>query len=485
MTESRPMHATSTTVVRVSFSPRPIPHASQARCGRLAATARGALLGAAMLLVFGCDRTETPPSTHGAASAAPPTNRVDIPDSVRQNLGITFAKVEYRDVARTLRVPGRFELLPSARREYRSPLPGRVELLVMQYERVEPGTPLYRIDSAPWRDLTEQIAATQAKVQSMGPLREAHRLHEQALTEKVALWRTRLEQLEEIRAAGGGSAAQFTEARATLNATQAELADVMEKDAMLEAQQKQAEAELRSLRSRREQLLRSAACTTGPRPAEASPDVDAALTICAIASGVVESVGMTQGGLAEEGGLVLTTVQPEQIRFRARALQSDLGRLRDGLPARIAPPQGGSIPLDQSMTGSLRLSLTADPDERTVDLVVRPEALAPWARAGVSATLEVTLEGGEEELAIPLAAVVRDGVTPVIFRRDPKNPDKVIRMEADLGVSDGRWVTILSGVREGDEIVLGGNYQLMLATSGSAPKGGHFHADGTWHEGDH
>jgi hypothetical protein len=57
-------------------------------------------------------------------------------------------------------------------------------------------------------------------------------------------------------------------------------------------------------------------------------------------------------------------------------------------------------------------------------------------------------------------------------------------MEADLGLSDGRWVEIKSGVKEGDEIVLGGNYQLMLATSGNVAKGGHFHSDGTFHEGE-
>ena len=55
---------------------------------------------------------------------AAPTNRIDVPASVRQNLGITFAKVERRRVASTIRVPGRFELLPSARREYRATLPG-------------------------------------------------------------------------------------------------------------------------------------------------------------------------------------------------------------------------------------------------------------------------------------------------------------------------------------------------------------------------
>ena len=37
----------------------------------------------------------------------------------------------------------------------------------------------------------------------------------------------------------------------------------------------------------------------------------------------------------------------------------------------------------------------------------------------------------------------------------------------------------------GDEIVLDGGFQLMLATSGTIQQGGHFHADGTYHEGEH
>ena len=88
-----------------------------------------------------------------------------------------------------------------------------------------------------------------------------------------------------------------------------------------------------------------------------------------------------------------------------------------------------------------------------------------------------------EELAIPLACVARDGTRAVIFRRDPKDANAAIRMEADLGVDDGRWVVIKSGVAEGDEIVDDGVYQLMVATSGSITKGGHFHSDGSFHEG--
>ena len=88
------------------------------------------------------------------------------------------------------------------------------------------------------------------------------------------------------------------------------------------------------------------------------------------------------------------------------------------------------------------------------------------------------------ELAVPLAAVQRDGLTPVIFRRVPDNPNQVMRLEADLGRDDGRWVELLSGVAEDDEIVLDGGFQLMLSSSGSIQKGGHFHADGTFHEGE-
>jgi len=443
-----------------------------------------AIVLAAAAVLAGCsgDDTHAPtapaPSAGTAASGAAPTNRVDIPEAVRRNLGMTFAKVESRNVARTLRVPGRFELLPTAGREYRAPLAGRVELLVAQYQRVEKGTPLFRIDAPGWRGLAEEILAAEAKVASMPPIRAAHRVHEKSLAEKVELWKARLAQLDGLRAAGGGSAAQFTEARATLNATQADLAEVMEKDALLEAEEKEAQARLRALEARRAAILAGAAC---------SADGADGLTVCALAAGVVEHIDITQGGLAAESGEIVHIVQPELIRFRARALQGDLARLRDGLAVRIAAPSADpAAATADAIPGILALAATADPDGRTIDLIVTPSAAAEWARAGIAASLEVTLEGGATELAVPLNAVVRDGATPIVFRRDPKNADKAIRLEADLGTDDGRWIAILSGVKEGDEIVVAGNFQLMLATSdGGAAKGGHFHSDGTFHAEDH
>ncbi|MCE2885145.1 MAG: hypothetical protein LW806_09640 [Planctomycetaceae bacterium] len=438
-----------------------------------------------LALPFACSRSDDGAGTTAAPKEEPQaiTNRVDIPAAVRQNLGITFAKVESRDVAATFRLPGSFELLPTARREYCAPLAGRVELRVDEASRVDAGAVLYELDAPDWRTLAEEIAATEAKVASMVPLREAHRVHEESLARKVELWKARLVELDAIRAAGGGNAREINDARATLVATEAELAEIMEKDAALDAEQKMSEASLRALRSRREALLRGVGGTASP---------EGALVVRAAEASTVASIHPANGALVEMGGEVVGTVRGEMLRVRARLLQSDLARVRDGMGVRVVAAAGGDAVTGDArapLSGTLRIAPIADATTRTADVLVELDpaevARSGWARAGVAAQVEVTTAGGREELSVPAGAIVRDGTVFVIFRRDPANPDKVIRLEADLGVSDGRWTVVQSGVKLGDEIVVGGNYQLMLATSGSAPKGGHFHSDGTYHEGDH
>ncbi len=448
--------------------------------------------------------------------AAPLSNRVDAPENVRRNLGITFAKVESRPVAQTIRVPGQFELQPEARREYRTMLDGRVELLVKQFDTVEAGKPLYRLASPLWRDHQEKLNDAEAAIQraegraaSIPSLMDAHGKHEESLRQSVALWEKRVEQLEQTRATGVVSADEFTVASNSLGMQRAQLAEAVEKQAELNAQKAETQTELVASKARFRLLLATASTLLGIDeqvllrpcdPSQVSPEsvhhhegpasepapywreIDE-VEIRASLAGVIESVPLTNGAWASTGTLVLTCVDPNRLRFRAMGMQSDLGRLKSGLPARIVPPKGGTIDLQDTMEATLTLGLSADAQERTVELIAVPTRLAAWARPGVAAHLEVITAGGQNELSIPLSSVIQDGLSKVIFRRDPKDPDKVIRMDADLGVNDGRWVAVQSGLRDGDEVVLDGVYQLMIATSGSVQKGGHFHPDGTFHEG--
>lgn len=494
---------------------------SLSRRARRAALLHGTL-AVALLVTTACRNGDAPEARRtgapGPEPAAAPTNRIDIPPAVRANLGITFVKVEPRRIEQTLRVPGRFELEPTARREYRTMLPGQVELLVEQFDRVETGTPLYRIDSLAWRDMQQSLTEAESairrlttKLDSFATLRAAHERHEESLRESVRVWTERVTQLEALRDAGGGRASEIAEARSMLASFGAELANVQEKEVELEASQLETAAELDAAKARRRYLLDAAAAILDlPVKALTEPVMEEGgerlqgdehserprwstidrVEVRAAEPGVVEQIHLTSGGWADERSTVMSVVRPDRLRFHASGLQSDLGVLRDGLEARIVPPTptstGRAVPLHESMSGTLRVGLAGDAADRTIDLYVAPEQLAAWARPGVAAQLEIVTDStATPQLAIPLAAVQRDGLTPVIFRRAPDNPDKAIRMEADLGENDGRWVALLSGVREGDEVVLDGAFQLMLATSGSMSKGGHFHPDGTFHEGDH
>ncbi|MGD9790804.1 MAG: efflux RND transporter periplasmic adaptor subunit [Phycisphaerales bacterium] len=462
------------------------------------------------LAPLGCEKKAEEAPTAGASNNAPaPTNRVDINPAVRQNLGITFAKVESRNVARTLRVPGRFELLPTAKREYRAAASGTVELLVQQYQAVAAGTPLYRLDSPRWREMQKELAdaeasvkLAQAGVDSIGPLLAAHENHHTEIQKAVDLWTARVTTLDQLQSAGGARGDEVAQAKAAMASSRSELAETLEKEAELLARKAETAAQLDAAKSRLAFLYEAAATLVGVSAADlrspSSSDANTprwrtinAIEIRALTPGVVDSVQVVSGGVIDQHAHIISTVQPDQVRFRAVGLQSDLPRLADGQQASVVAAQAmkAADPSDATsrFTGTLTLAPTADSERRTLELILAPAAgtTAPlWAKAGVSAFLEIVTSGsGSNELAVPLKCVARDGTAAIIFRRDPADPNKAIRMEADLGLDDGRWVVIKSGVAEGNEIVLDGVYQLMVATSGSITKGGHFHPDGTFHEG--
>lgn len=391
------------------------------------------------------------------------TNRIEIPATVRSNLGITFAKVERRQVSDTLRVPGSFELKPLAKHEYRLSLPGHVRFEIDQFAEVKPGSLLYRFQSPEWLELQSRID-------------QAVAAHNQATLKSTALD----DRLDALEKAGFMRADLKTEA-STLHA------ELIGRKAELDAALTRAMNIVNAYGSPKDNTL-SADDLLGPVQLEGRsvPRYRSIswIEVKAIGPGIVESLAITDGSFVDGTTLVLTTIDPTQVRFRALGLQSDLVKLRKAPAANIVPHQGSGGDLNDSLPAELTIGLDADPGQRTIPLYANLREQRPWTRPGVSAFLEVvTATTGGPALAIPRSAVVKDGIIHVFFKRDPLDPNKAIRIEADLGLDDGRWVEIKSDLGLNDEVVLEGAYELKLSSSqnGTSQKGGHFHADGTYH----
>ena len=445
-------------------------------------------------LVVACQQEAAAPSGGAQNHEPPKTNRIAVPESVRKNLGISFAKVERRAVAATMRLPGAFELLPHGRTELRTPLPGRITVLVRPLQAVQPGEVLFTLDSPEWRrqqrelgELESGLVVIETNLQAMTPLLAACEQHERSLQNARTTLQQYVGNLEGTQQQVGGQAQRLAEVRVQLAQTEAQVAEASEKHTQTQTRITELEANLQAQRERLQLALEAAAATVGVPSAQLQGSEGwrklAKIEVRAGTGGIVETIPLATGAFVDAHSLVLTTVDPSAVRCRARALQSDLGRLRDGLPTRITAP--GSDP-SASVPATLQLGTAGDPLQRTIDVFALPTATAPFVRPGTTAFVEITMLGGPEPtLAIPRSAVLQDGLSRVFFRRDPNDPDLVIRLEADLGVDDGRWIEVKSGLKDGDEVVTTGAYELVLASSGQATKGGHFHADGSFHAEDH
>lgn len=419
----------------------------------------------------------------GSASAMPEDAfRVEISSLRRQTLGITFANVERRNVEGTFRIPGSFEATPEARYEYRIPLAGTIEVLVERYDEVEAGRPLFRYHSPAWLELRGAISAAESAVDTAITATALAIARVDEAENRLALTN---ERLARSKKAGFENADLAAEARAI----ESSLPPLRAEHAHASSVQRSREREFQDA------LARAAAITGIPSESLAKESKTATvptrdyrtldwIEVRAAAPGVVASVEAPRSGFVDADRLVLTTLDPNRVTFRGRMLQRDASSLEGEVDARLHAV-GSITERPPGEPARAFAGLEADPRARTVDIVARPETVRPWMRPGIAAELElVTESSGGPALAIPRAALVRDGIDLVFFRRDPDDSNRAFRVEADLGATDGTWIVVHSGVALGDEIVLDGAYELVLALASTSakPKGGHMHADGTFHE---
>jgi len=463
---------------------------------------------------------------------APVTNRIDIPPEVRQNLGITFAKVERRAVASTLRYPGTFELDPAARRVHGALLAGEVIAKVAINDTVKVGDLLATIRSPQASEMAKELTSANAAITEANgnidvltakiPEAEAemaaamanaelsekelaaHRLQTKAAKETTEFWQSRIKELAEQREKGLAVADQLAEAKAKFreaNEREYELAtgETLIKvgkarhlnDADIATKRRgQIDHQLKALRelhtaaiAKRDAELKHVAAVMQVENLTPEAMLQGVIEVKAASAGIVTQA-VNSGQWVSAGETVATVMEPSALRLRFQVPVSDLARVESASASTFSPisdrPNSSVV---TPVEGALRILRSETTAPGTVDAIIIPHAPFGWGLIGLVARAEIVVAGGSPRIAIPMRATIRDGLEVIAFVRDPNNPDRVIRQPVVLGANDGVWAVADTGVGPNDEVVLDGIYELKLTGGGKAEAGGHFHADGTFHAG--
>ncbi len=149
-----------------------------------------------------------------------------------------------------------------------------------------------------------------------------------------------------------------------------------------------------------------------------------------------------------------------EVWFLGRVFEKDLGRLREGASCEV---ELNAYPKEHFVGSVEYIGQQIDPVARTVTARIRLANPQGKLRVGLFGSARVAIEGERKEprLVVPRRALVEVAGKTVVFVRQPDGEFEL--HEVTLGDSAPGRVQILSGIREGEQVVVEGAFTLKSA----------------------
>ncbi len=185
----------------------------------------------------------------------------------------------------------------------------------------------------------------------------------------------------------------------------------------------------------------------------------ASMTLIAPISGIILSRDTDKGSAvipissAYGGTVIMTIADVSEKHFRGDVDEADIGNVQIGLPVRIYVEAYQDEPFKAEL---VRISPLGREEEDIINFEIRATVVdsADKLRVGMSADAELILEEHENVLVIPEGAIIyEDGKTFVNIQDDSVEEGKR-KIEITKGISDGLKTEVVSGLKEGQVVVL-------------------------------
>jgi HlyD family secretion protein len=158
--------------------------------------------------------------------------------------------------------------------------------------------------------------------------------------------------------------------------------------------------------------------------------------------------------LGSSATLVMTLGDTSEVYVKGKVDESDIGRVYLGQPARIKVESFK----DKTFTGKVtKISPMGVEKDNVTTFEVRVSIQNPGGelKAEMTANAEIILEEHPQVLQIPEGAIIYDKDKKASVEiPDPKGKDGKDKIAVNIGISNGAKTEVLSGLKEGDQVVL-------------------------------
>jgi HlyD family secretion protein len=152
--------------------------------------------------------------------------------------------------------------------------------------------------------------------------------------------------------------------------------------------------------------------------------------------------------------LVMTLGDIEQVFVRGKVDESDIGRVRLNQPARISVETFKDRKFEGKVTQISPIGVEKD-NVTTFEVKVSIQNPGNELKANMTANAEIVLQELPNSLIVPEAAIVYDAQKQTFVDLvSPDAPQGRRRVPVKVGIGTGSRTQLLSGVREGDKLVL-------------------------------
>lgn len=180
------------------------------------------------------------------------------------------------------------------------------------------------------------------------------------------------------------------------------------------------------------------------------------LTLTSPVDGIITKKTFNEHEMASQAQPAFVISNPDELEIDLNVTEADLSKFTNGKEV--------DVTIDgEKTTGSVKYVPMSTGDKTSLyEVQISVDNKEQKFKAGMSATVDVTVEKVDNTIKIPKKAIIDDGDQKYVYIVD--DDKKAVKTEVQTGIETSTDIEIMSGLDDDDTVVIGG---LNLITDGS------------------